>query len=199
MFTESGRRLLGALLFAFFIIGFSVGALLDARVSGAALTVLFMIIFGILVPGMLLLGMWLGRKVYARWSIHTLRPIGGGDPGRSWAHGVPPGAMRPVGGGARCSDGFGNDGRGGAAAGPPPGAGVTATSIAGGYGPSTPLPTLTVDPIVLSPVPAPLERESGSEPAWYEDPTGRHQFRYHDGANWTDHVSDEGDVSADPV
>lgn len=34
---------------------------------------------------------------------------------------------------------------------------------------------------------------------WYPDPTGRHQLRYFDGAAWTDHVSDAGAVSADPL
>lgn len=34
---------------------------------------------------------------------------------------------------------------------------------------------------------------------WYPDPTGRHQLRYFDGAAWTDHVSDAGTVSADPL
>ncbi len=34
---------------------------------------------------------------------------------------------------------------------------------------------------------------------WATDPTGRHQLRYWDGAQWTAHVSDQGQVSADPV
>ncbi len=34
---------------------------------------------------------------------------------------------------------------------------------------------------------------------WYPDPTGRHQLRYWDGNAWTDHVSDNGAQSADPV
>jgi uncharacterized RDD family membrane protein YckC len=33
---------------------------------------------------------------------------------------------------------------------------------------------------------------------WAPDPLGRHQYRYWDGAQWTDHVADDGRVSADP-
>lgn len=39
-----------------------------------------------------------------------------------------------------------------------------------------------------------------SSPAnWYPDPTSRHQLRYWNGVNWTDHVSDGGQQSIDPV
>lgn len=34
---------------------------------------------------------------------------------------------------------------------------------------------------------------------WYGDPAGRHQFRYWDGASWTDHVADDGTSSLDPM
>jgi Bacterial PH domain/Protein of unknown function (DUF2510)/Short C-terminal domain len=34
---------------------------------------------------------------------------------------------------------------------------------------------------------------------WYADPTGRHQLRYHNGIAWTEHVSDNGQQSTDPV
>jgi uncharacterized protein YxjI len=41
---------------------------------------------------------------------------------------------------------------------------------------------------------------SGTTPAnWYTDPTGRHQLRYWDGNAWTDHVSNAGQQSSDPV
>jgi uncharacterized protein YxjI len=41
---------------------------------------------------------------------------------------------------------------------------------------------------------------SNSTPAnWYPDPRGRHQYRYWDGAAWTNHVSDNGLTSIDPV
>jgi hypothetical protein len=34
---------------------------------------------------------------------------------------------------------------------------------------------------------------------WHPDPTGRHQYRYWDGTVWTDHVSNNGTTSLDPV
>jgi uncharacterized RDD family membrane protein YckC len=33
---------------------------------------------------------------------------------------------------------------------------------------------------------------------WAPDPLGRHQYRYWDGSQWTEHVSDDGVVSTDP-
>ncbi|MET0150207.1 MAG: DUF2510 domain-containing protein, partial [Acidimicrobiales bacterium] len=36
------------------------------------------------------------------------------------------------------------------------------------------------------------------EPGWYADPNGRHEYRYWDGATWSDQVSDGGVVSTDP-
>jgi hypothetical protein len=39
-----------------------------------------------------------------------------------------------------------------------------------------------------------------SHPAnWYPDPSRRHELRYWDGARWTEHVSDAGRTSVDPV
>jgi hypothetical protein len=35
--------------------------------------------------------------------------------------------------------------------------------------------------------------------SWQPDPRGRHEYRYWDGSQWTDHVSDKGEVSTDPV
>jgi hypothetical protein len=34
--------------------------------------------------------------------------------------------------------------------------------------------------------------------SWYPDPSGRHELRYHDGRQWTEHVSDQGATSIDP-
>ncbi|MCU1394743.1 MAG: hypothetical protein JWM34_3171 [Ilumatobacteraceae bacterium] len=34
---------------------------------------------------------------------------------------------------------------------------------------------------------------------WYPDPAGRHQLRYWDGTNWSDHVSDNGVAGVDPL
>jgi uncharacterized RDD family membrane protein YckC len=36
-------------------------------------------------------------------------------------------------------------------------------------------------------------------PRWAPDPLGRHQYRYWDGAQWTDHVADNGRNSIDPL
>ena len=35
--------------------------------------------------------------------------------------------------------------------------------------------------------------------SWSPDPTGRHQVRWWDGSAWTDHVSDDGATSTDPM
>ncbi len=35
--------------------------------------------------------------------------------------------------------------------------------------------------------------------SWLADPSGRHQLRYWDGTRWTEHVSDNGVTSVDPV
>ena len=35
-------------------------------------------------------------------------------------------------------------------------------------------------------------------PRWAPDPLGRHEYRYWDGGQWTEHVSDNGMVAADP-
>ena len=35
--------------------------------------------------------------------------------------------------------------------------------------------------------------------AWHPDPTGRHELRYWDGNQWTDHVSDQGVQSTSPL
>jgi hypothetical protein len=36
-------------------------------------------------------------------------------------------------------------------------------------------------------------------PGWHPDPTSRHEYRYWDGGQWTDDVSDGGVTSVDPV
>src|SRR5581483_9421164 len=33
---------------------------------------------------------------------------------------------------------------------------------------------------------------------WFADPLGRHQLRYYDGTQWTEHVSSNGQASIDP-
>jgi hypothetical protein len=56
---------------------------------------------------------------------------------------------------------------------------------------------------VPSPPPPPALRSEPPPPAtpasWLPDPTGRHQLRYWDGAHWTEHVSDGGATTNDPV
>lgn len=42
------------------------------------------------------------------------------------------------------------------------------------------------------------ETTSSRTPKWYPDPTGRFQFRYWDGAAWTEHASSDGTRSTDP-
>ncbi|MDN5746875.1 MAG: DUF2510 domain-containing protein, partial [Nocardioidaceae bacterium] len=37
------------------------------------------------------------------------------------------------------------------------------------------------------------------EAAWHPDPTGRHELRYWDGNQWTEHVADQGVQSTSPV
>lgn len=37
-----------------------------------------------------------------------------------------------------------------------------------------------------------------SPPGWNADPHGRHELRYWDGEEWTEHVSDRGVTALDP-
>lgn len=37
-----------------------------------------------------------------------------------------------------------------------------------------------------------------TQPDWYTDPFGRHDYRYYDGQDWTAHVADQGSVTHDP-
>jgi uncharacterized protein YxjI len=42
--------------------------------------------------------------------------------------------------------------------------------------------------------------DASSHPAnWYPDPAGRHELRYYDGSQWTEHVSSGGKQAVDPV
>lgn len=41
-----------------------------------------------------------------------------------------------------------------------------------------------------------MSEQNGS---WQPDPTGRHQYRWWNGTEWSDQVSDDGNVSSDPV
>lgn len=42
-------------------------------------------------------------------------------------------------------------------------------------------------------------RRAMTSASWQPDPTGRNQFRWWDGASWTDHVSNNGAASVDPL
>ena len=57
------------------------------------------------------------------------------------------------------------------------------------YPPFTFEPSLTVTAPVSDAAPA----------AWYADPSGRHAHRYWDGAQWTPHVADGGQIAHDPL
>lgn len=39
---------------------------------------------------------------------------------------------------------------------------------------------------------------TGIAPGWLIDPTGRHELRYWSGAEWTEHVTDDGLPGIDP-
>lgn len=41
--------------------------------------------------------------------------------------------------------------------------------------------------------------DTTSQPNWYPDPVGRHEYRWFDGSNWTDQVSSHGRQSVDPL
>ncbi len=43
------------------------------------------------------------------------------------------------------------------------------------------------------------QRPTDVPAGWHPDPTGRHEFRYWDSSAWTEHVSDSGAPSTDPV
>lgn len=45
----------------------------------------------------------------------------------------------------------------------------------------------------------PLPPPAAVEAAWHPDPTQRHDLRYWNGTRWTEHVSDVGTASTDPL
>jgi uncharacterized protein YxjI len=44
----------------------------------------------------------------------------------------------------------------------------------------------------------PAQSVPGSPAGWFADPLGRHQLRYYDGNQWTEHVSSNGRTAVDP-
>jgi hypothetical protein len=61
----------------------------------------------------------------------------------------------------------------------------------GGYPGSYPAPGAHPDPGAIPAATAP--------PSWQPDPLTRHELRYWDGTQWTEHVSDRGTQSRDPL
>ncbi len=43
-----------------------------------------------------------------------------------------------------------------------------------------------------------MTETTGYSPNWYPDPWGRHEHRYYDGTNWTEHVASHGRQGIDP-
>jgi hypothetical protein len=50
-----------------------------------------------------------------------------------------------------------------------------------------------------SPAVSAAQAASTSPPSWHPDPRGRHELRYWDGNEWTEHVADAGAQGTDPV
>ena len=68
-----------------------------------------------------------------------------------------------------------------------------------GYGPVPPgTPSSPVD-APLPPFRPTTAVAATSPPRWFADPSGRHEYRYWDGEQWTEHVSDHGTSSVDPI
>lgn len=65
---------------------------------------------------------------------------------------------------------------------------------------AAPSPAPTASSAAPTPKPAPSTPAAGAAAGrWADDPFGRHQLRYHDGAAWTEHVSDQGTTGTDPA
>lgn len=48
--------------------------------------------------------------------------------------------------------------------------------------------------------PYPQQQQQAARPgAWHPDPAHRHELRWWDGQRWTEHVSDRGQTSIDPI
>ena len=58
-----------------------------------------------------------------------------------------------------------------------------------------------VPPVPLAPTAAPVVEQApvATPPGWHPDPMARHELRYWDGAAWSEHVSDHGTPSVDPI
>lgn len=63
-----------------------------------------------------------------------------------------------------------------------------------------------LEPVIAEASPPPVQLatqqvapKAEASPDWHPDPTGRHEYRYWDGSAWTEHVSDDGERTVDPV
>jgi len=57
----------------------------------------------------------------------------------------------------------------------------------------------TVTWIKDAPVPVPAPAAQTAPAGWFPDQSGRHEHRYWDGSQWTEHVADAGVQSSDPL
>jgi hypothetical protein len=73
-----------------------------------------------------------------------------------------------------------------------------AQSPPSGTTPSWTSPTTKTAEPAAAPEPAP-SASGAAAPAWYPDPTRRHEQRYWDGTRWTEHVSTRGQPTVDAV
>ena len=65
-------------------------------------------------------------------------------------------------------------------------------------GPAAGAPGAPGGPAVAAPAAAPFAAAPPAG-AWHPDPSGRNEQRYYDGTQWTEHVSNGGVTSTDPV
>ncbi len=80
------------------------------------------------------------------------------------------------------------------------GGGGTATATATAAAPVALARTYRPKQRTSLPVPAGVSAPTPSvPPGWKADPTGRHQFRYWAGSQWTENVADDGEQSMDAV
>ncbi len=135
---------------------------------------------------------WVGGD--QRWGPGP-RDVGGRSPESwnerppgQWGSGAPQGWDAPVPGAWQSPPpGYGGPPPpGGWDAAPPPG------TVFPGLGPPG-VPGGTEGPEPPAPLPPPPPR------SWLPDPSGRHELRYWDGTKFTEHVSDAGKISTDPM
>ncbi len=62
-----------------------------------------------------------------------------------------------------------------------------------------PMPQQAYPPQVYPPQPYAAQQQPQRPAAWHPDPAKRHEFRWWDGLRWTEHVSDRGQTSTDPI